>query len=307
MRSNPEFPRSALSKEIPPLNWPICLAVVTRDRASLFQRCLLPTLEPIAAEGFDVVVVDQSVTDDTARLVRSVTGVRYTRSGPGLSRGRNVAVAETEAPLIAFTDDDVTLPPRWLESMAGALTTSAEIGVVCGRAVDSRGMLMHGSAAGIYRWPTVPFGLGSGFNIAFRREALETAGPFDEALGAGARFRAGEDTDMLYRVMRSGWSVACVDDVTVVHDSWRRTRDELRVHYSYGVGAGAQTAKHVLMGDPMAKRIGRRALTQMIPSLLWMLATFRFRPIALQVCFASGMVHGYVQRRLEGPPSATRA
>ena len=286
-----------MSEDRPSANQRICLAVVTRDRAPLLQRCLLPALAPIAADGFDVLVVDQSAGDDTERLVASVAGLRYTRSGPGLSCGRNVAVAETTAPLIAFTDDDVTIPPRWLESLAASLEARPDVGAVCGRAVDSRGVLLQGTAAGIYRWPTVPFGLGSGFNIAFRREALMAAGPFDEELGAGARFRAGEDTDMLYRLLRAGWAVSCVDDVTVVHDSWRGVREELRVHYAYGLGAGAQTAKHVLSGDPMAGPIGRRALTCMAPSFVWQLLTLRLRSVALQVCFASGMVSGFVQRR----------
>jgi GT2 family glycosyltransferase len=290
-----------------PVTGRICLAVVTRDRAPLLERCLLPALGPIAAEGFDVLVVDQSADDATKRLVATVPGVRYTTSGPGLSCGRNVAVAETTAPLIAFTDDDVTVPSRWLESMAAALDAAPDIGVVCGRAIDSRGVLLQGTAAGLYRWPTVPFGLGSGFNIAFRREALAAAGAFDEDLGAGARFRAGEDTDMLYRLLRAGWAVSCVDHVTVVHDSWRTTREEFRVHYAYGLGAGAQTAKHVMAGDPMAASIGRQALTCMIPSFTWMLVTLRLRSVALQSCFASGMVRGYLLRRRDGPAAPRRA
>src|SRR5438132_2835991 len=205
----------------------IVLAVVTRDRAEQLARYLLPSLDNMLAAGHAVFVVDQSMDDSTERLVRDVAGIRYLRSEPGISRARNVAIRVTEAPLLAFTDDDVRLFEGWLDSITRLFEANPDAGAVCGRGVRSDGTLLPGVHAGTYRWPMNPFGLGHGFNIAFRRSLFDRVGLFDEELGGGAPYASGEDTDMVYRAMRAGWSVVCSDEITVVHHEWRFGSDEV--------------------------------------------------------------------------------
>jgi GT2 family glycosyltransferase len=277
----------------------IALAVVTRDRAELLARHLLPCLREVLDELVDVLVVDQSTGDGTARLVEGLRGVRYMRSDPGLSRGRNAAVNSTTAPLILFTDDDVTFPVGWPRAVAEMFEGVPDVGAVCGRATDAQGRLLPGRPQGIYRFPEIPFALGSGFNFAFRRAALEAVGPFDEQFGARARYRAAEDSDMLYRVLRAGWVVRCSDRITVVHHDWRGREDRLRGFHDYGFGAGAQTVKHARGGDRTAvslaaKEVGRhlvtivRSLLQLRPGVAWE-----------QVVWLRGLVAGVRSARKE--------
>ena len=274
------------------------LAVVTRDRHHLLARCLLDGLRHVAASGVAVVVVDQSRGDDTARLVADVPGLRYLRSGPGLSVGRNVAVEATATPLLAFTDDDVRISPGWLESITDVFAEVADAGAVCGRARTPQGDLLPGGVDGVYRWPADPFALGSGYNMAFRRQALDDAGPFDPELGAGGRFASSEDTDMLYRILRSGWAVVCRDDVTVVHDDWRSHRHELSLQFRYGVGTGAQTAKHLVAGDRHAGRLGGARLARQLRQIGGSLAGGHPRMAAKEAVFVGGMAVGFVLRSL---------
>jgi GT2 family glycosyltransferase len=279
----------------------ITLAVVTRDRADQLARYLLPSLGPTIAAGHAVYVIDQSADDSTERLVRNI-GVRYLRSEPGISRARNAAIRATEAPLLAFTDDDVTLFDAWLDTIAHLFQANPEAGVVCGRGVRADGSLLPGVLAGTYRWPKNPFGLGHGFNIAFRRAVFDDVGAFDEELGGGAPYASGEDTDMVYRAMRAGWAVLCSDEITVVHHEWRSRSDERRLHAGYGLGAGAQVARHVAAGDRVMLRlalleVGRhlvtaaRALVTLRPHLLW-----------LQVAFLRGLARGVMRSRRAQPP-----
>jgi GT2 family glycosyltransferase len=272
------------------------LAVVTRDRADILQRCLLPTLTAGVA-GHPVLIVDQSNDEQTAQLVDGLPGVTYLRSGPGLSVGRNAAVAATTTELIAFTDDDVSLPAGWLDKIVALFAQHPDAGAVCGRAtVTSTGMLAPGVDAAVVRWPANPFGLGSGFNMAFRRAALADAGTFDEELGAGARYRSAEDSDMLYRVMRSGWSIVCSDEITVVHDDWRGRREELALHFGYGLGAGAQTAGHVRAGDRIAGRLALREAGRHLVTAARAAAMLRLRVLPLQWAFLAGLATGYLRR-----------
>jgi hypothetical protein len=272
----------------------IALAVATRDRAELFERCILPELTRAASAGYEVVVVDQSEGPETRTLVEDVGGIRYLRSEPGLSRARNEAVRSTRAPLIAFTDDDVTLPSGWLPRIVELFAAAPDAGAVCGRAVTPDGRLLPGSRSGVYRWPAHPFRLGSGFNLSLRRDALEEVGAFDERLGAGGRFSSAEDTDMLYRLLKVGWSVVCSDDITVVHHDWRSRRAEVRLHYRYGCGAGAQTAKHVAAGDRAAARVALREAWLHVATVPRALLSGQLRTAWLQAPFLAGLARGFV-------------
>jgi GT2 family glycosyltransferase len=275
----------------------ITLAVVTRDRSDKLAQYLLASLEPTLAAGHAVFVVDQSVDDATERLVRAVDGVHYLRSKPGISRARNAAIRATESPLLAFTDDDVTLSNGWLDTIARLFEANPEAGVVCGRGVSSDGSLLPGALAGTYRWPKNPFGLGHGFNMAFRRTVFDDVGLFDEELGAGAPYASAEDTDMFYRAMRGGWAVVCSDEITVVHHEWRSSSDERRLHVGYGLGAGAQVGRHLAAGDRVMLRLalleaGRHVLTAARAAITLQPHLFR-----LQVAFLGGLARGIIRSR----------
>jgi GT2 family glycosyltransferase len=280
----------------------IALCVATRDRPELVERHLLPSLRRLPP-GTSAIVVDQSESRRTAEHLNGVPGVTYLQTAEvGLSRARNLAVRESTAPLLAFTDDDVSFEPLWLQLIVELFAASPEAGAVCGRAVSPSGERLLGGERppGVYRWPTSPFGLGAGLNMAFRREALNAAGPFDEELGAGARFPSAEDTDMLYRVMRAGWSVVCSDEPIVIHHKWRSRRDELRLHYAYGLGVGAQTAKHVAAGDREAARIGLRLQLHLPRTLLLLRPRYGLRHLLFSIGMAVGF--GRWRRAHRGRP-----
>ena len=277
---------------------PMALVIVTRDRVSVFERYLLPSLRHVTPSDVEVLVVDQSTGPETRELLHEVPWVRYSHSGPGLSHGRNVGIAATTAEIAVFTDDDVEFGPDWLPGIGG-LFDDPYVGAVCGRGVDSRGEPLPHRPPGIYRWPTDPFGLGHGFNMAFRRRALEDAGPFDERLGAGAGVPAAEDTDMLYRVMRNGWAVRCDDRITVRHHDWRTAAEQRSVHQAYGIGFAAQTLKHARSGDAAAVRI---ALSHLARHGKWIaISAVRRdrRALAHQRAWFRGVVRGIARR----PPS----
>lgn len=275
----------------------IALAVVTRNRPAMLERCALPSLRTAASAGIETVLVDQSGDDATERLVRDIDGLRYLRSDPPLSRGRNVAIEHTIAPLLAFTDDDVVAPPNWLEDVEHRLAALPDVGALCGRAREPGGRYLGHAAAGIYTWPRSAFGLGSGFNFILRRAALDAAGSFDELLGPGARFRGSDDVDMLYRILRAGWQVACSDDIDVVHDDWRRRREQPRLYFGYGIGAGAQSAKHLAEGDPVAGAVARQEVRRSLRAVARHAAEGRPGPAALRLAFLGGLAGGYVEYR----------
>ncbi len=284
----------------------ITLVVSTRDRATTLRQVLLPCLVAATQAGFRVILVDQSTDGQTKDLVAELPGLTYLRSEPGLSHGRNTAVAVVTTELLAFTDDDVAFPVTWLPTVVGLFDLHPGAGAVCGRARDATERMLPGHLAGTYDWPIHPFGMGSGFNMSFRAEALRAAGPFDPDLGAGSRYASGEDTDMLYRVSKAGWTIVCADGIEVVHCDGRRPRETLRLHHSYGRGAGAQTAGHVRRGDPTAAVIAVREIARHGVSFLRYAAARDAHRAMLQVTFVAGMARGFLSRLVRGPSAVGR-
>ena len=98
--------------------------------------------------------------------------------------------------------------------------------------------------------------------MAFRREALEAVGGFDDELGAGGTFRSGEDVDMFLRCMHNGWEGRYEPAATVVHEQWRDGLDSLKLRFGYGLGNGAYRVKAIRLGIPDAGRYFLRSLAR---------------------------------------------
>jgi cellulose synthase/poly-beta-1,6-N-acetylglucosamine synthase-like glycosyltransferase len=123
------------------------------------------------------------------------------RRGPAATRNRGWRAARYE--WVAFLDDDVLPPPDWLASLARDLRQPPEVGGVQGRlAVPVRERTdWAANTAGLERawWATA--------DMAYRREALERAGGFDERFPRAYR----EDADLAYRVTRLGYRLVLGD------------------------------------------------------------------------------------------------
>lgn len=239
----------------------ITVCIATRDRG----EAIASTLRSIAASthaDFDVVVVDQSETDETERAFDASVGddprFVYIRShSKGLSAARNVALKYVQGPLIGFTDDDCEVAPNWLRRIAVQFDAHPEVGLIFGEVRPAP----HDGEAGfvpdyrvqyhrVLRSPWLKWREhGIGANMACRLAVLRQVGPFDELLGAGAPFRSAEDDDMAYRVLRAGYSVLSTPDVCVTHTGFREWSAARALVRGAGTGLGATYMKHVRLGD----------------------------------------------------------
>jgi glycosyltransferase involved in cell wall biosynthesis len=111
----------------------ITVLIATYNRADLLAR----TLDTIALSqmdrSWDVVVVDNNSSDHTRQVVeRRVptypVPLRYVFEGrQGKSIALNTALRDISARVIAFTDDDVRVPPRWLHEISAPLFARTDI------------------------------------------------------------------------------------------------------------------------------------------------------------------------------------
>ncbi len=239
----------------------VTVCICTRNRG----HKIMATLQSLVAStytDYDVVIVDQSTSDETAQAVEDVTAgdqrFQYLRSATvGLSAARNVAIGQARGPIIAFTDDDCEVSPTWLTVLADVFQRHPEVGEVCGT-VQSAFYKAGSGYTPVFtvkaeeeirsRWQLWRAG-GIGANMAFRQEVFQAANVFDEILGAGGPLYSSEDLDMTYRVLRAGYSVLNTPDATVIHDGFR-SLDETRVLIRQAYfSLGAMYMKYVRRGD----------------------------------------------------------
>ncbi len=181
----------------------ITAIVPTHNRAKFLGRCLISlcqqTLDPAL---YEICVVNNASTDATAEVAAMVaahcpdrTFVIVEEPKLGLSRARNCGIAATTAPLIAFADDDATMPPEWLEKFVNRFEElGAGVGKIGGEIEPiwetprpdwiTEPMLAllsanagHGDTAKFCDYPITEC------NSCYRREALDAVGNFPENLG----------------------------------------------------------------------------------------------------------------------------
>ncbi|MEY2430631.1 MAG: hypothetical protein QOC92_356, partial [Acidimicrobiaceae bacterium] len=99
--------------------------------------------------------------------------------------------------------------------------------------------------------------LGHSANLAVRRWALETIGGFDEAMGAGGRFRSSPEYDLFDRLFAAGWTGRYEPDPRAWHDQWRSRKQLALLDYSYGTGTGARIAKLLHTDRRRARMVAR--------------------------------------------------
>jgi GT2 family glycosyltransferase len=224
------------------------IVICTRDRAALLERAI-DAAKAALRSGDELVVVDSASRDRRAvEAVAAAAGVRLLRSDvPGASRARNAGAAATSAPLLVFTDDDCRPQQGWVTALDRAFA-DPRTGLVTGRILPDRAggrvvSVLLDEQPRVIGASDDPATVGSGANMAFRREAFDAVGGFDEEFGPGARFRAAEDHELFWRVLRSAWVGRFAPDAVVIHAQWRGLRAFLGANASYGVGSGALAAK----------------------------------------------------------------
>lgn len=237
----------------------VSVIVCTRDRPDQLRVCLdaIAALNTAAAE---VIVVDNAPTSDATRELCEGRGVRYVREPvPGQSRARNRGISEAIGDVIAFTDDDCVVDPRWLDGLQREFAdplTMAVAGYIGPLELETTAQLWFERHGGFERHPerwvldpvlTAPLRgaaiAGAGANMIFRRSVFDHTGGFAEDLGPGTPARSGDDKYAFYRVLSAGYRI--------VHDParivWHRHRRELpelrRIMNDYGVSEFAYTSR----------------------------------------------------------------
>jgi GT2 family glycosyltransferase len=252
------------ANELPHASVVIC----TRDRPGELQRCLSSLPHQSVPPG-EVIVVDNASRDDRTREIALAAGAIYIREDrPGLDIARNRGFERASMPIVAYTDDDVVLHPRWLEQLIAAfdrpsigavtgLVLPAEMATEAQRHFETFWSFGRGyetlifSAADFARRKQDAFPaweIGAGASMAFRREVFERAGPFDERLDVGQAGCSG-DSEYWYRLLANGYDCR-YEPGSVAFHFHRRTMEGLasQIYYYMRGHAAALLVQHERTG-----------------------------------------------------------
>jgi len=242
-----------VSRELPSFD----LVVATVDRTDDLGT-LLDSLEAQQYDRLRVIVVDQN---EDERAVPFLEGrslrLQRIRARRGLSHARNAALAEVEADVVAFPDDDCVYPEGTLERVARRFAVDPELAGVTGRAEDDQGVSSPSwkPDAAVLTDDNL-WNRAISFTIFLRAEVVRQVGTFDERLGIGSAepWSSGEETDYLIRAIRRGARIEYDPTLVILHDV---REDDARVGARDGASVGYLLRKHAYPARVVARMFVR--------------------------------------------------
>ncbi|MFN7981756.1 MAG: glycosyltransferase family A protein [Vicinamibacterales bacterium] len=277
----------------------VSVLVATRNRADDLKKCVVSLLAS-SYQPFEVIVVDQSPTvtalpADPRLSVISSTSV-------GKTSALNIGLKRARGTVLAFTDDDCTVPPEWIARGVERLRAHADVGLIFGALTPAP----HDPAVSLipsFMPPAfeVHKGLaeaqvraGAGANMFARRALFDAVAGFDERLGPGAEFRSCEEFDLYYRTLASGFAVVRDPDNPVVHWGVRSTTDGSgeRLIRDYWFGEGAVLGKHARARHHQALKLTARTFGLELRWAIMSLARLRGTNLLRASSWAAGFIKG---------------
>lgn len=220
----------------------VSVVVPAYNAGGTLQSCLRALAsQDFPKDRFEVIVVDDGSSDNTASVARSEPVTLIERRNGGAAAARNTGWRKASGEWIAFTDADC-LPARpWLRMLVDAAEAAGAREQALGSAGKTVGFESKTAAARFcdmagsldaqlhLSHPTFPFAPSS--NLMYRRSALQAVDGFDE------RYTSYEACDLHWRITNSLKGAFVYEPRALVlhrhradwHSFWRQ-------QYSYGKG-----------------------------------------------------------------------
>jgi len=201
-------------------NLELSVVICTCNRADLLPDVINSLQDQtLENERFEILVVDNNSTDDTAKVIEQFSDVSnlvyFFEKIQGLSAARNRGVAESRGRYVAFLDDDAVADVNWCNKIVEAFRSvdppPSAVGGIIEPLFDkpppawfpaSFERRTWGEEAMFLKPPGARDGF-SGSNMAFSRDVLLDFGGFSGKLGmSGQSMRFGEETLLFRKIFR---------------------------------------------------------------------------------------------------------
>lgn len=215
------------------------LITATLGRVSEFER-LLQSLSAQTFKDFELIVVDQNdhfQLEEICNRFKNLN-IKYIHSDKkGLSLNRNIGLKYAVGEIVGFPDDDCYYDNNLLEKVVEKFENFPDYKLVVVEWKDTiTSNIMKGKTPNnkIRRNDLHKRCISFNFFIS-----QKTNMQFDENLGVGARFGAGEETDFLWNYFMNEDYGIFADDTFVWHPHKEMTEINTKRSYNYALGYGA--------------------------------------------------------------------
>lgn len=173
----------------------------------------------------------------------------------GLSYSRNLGIIYATGDIVAFTDDDAIIDPKWAEVVVNMFGND-DVGAATGDVIplwEYENMSwfpreLHWMISCSYvMTPNCKCEIERGFgtNMSFKKSLIDKIGMFNTCLGIkGKNWVGGEDTDMFLRVRDAGKKVLFDPDAKVLHKIYSHrvnTRNIIKRAFNGGISLAAMS------------------------------------------------------------------
>lgn len=185
----------------------ISIVIPAFNEEKTIGKCLDSFVHQTTKKKFEIIVVDNASTDNTAQIIKSykqklpIVYVYESLKGRGPARAAGFAKAKGE--IILSTDADTIVAPNWVETMAAYFADPNVIAVTGPSRIEDASVyvntlmtILMPQFMRIYRVLFGHYWL-SGFNFAIRRRIYWQVGGF-------SKINAPEDIDLSFRVRKVG-------------------------------------------------------------------------------------------------------
>jgi len=214
----------------------VSIVVPAYHCATTIGKAIQAILNQTFMGHIECIVVDDGSVDDTAKIIKSFSKVKYVyqhNAGPASARNKGAAMALGE--IIFFTDSDCVPHSDWVEKMASHFA-EPKVAVVSG----SYGIANPNSLLAqcihkeiIFRhqrlMPDYPKSFGS-YNFCLRKKVFEEIGGFNTSY----RYASGEDNDLSYKILKRGYKIYFERSALVDHHHTEHLGKYLKEQWRHG-------------------------------------------------------------------------
>jgi glucosyl-dolichyl phosphate glucuronosyltransferase len=240
------------------------IIICTYNNANLLDRTLIAIASQKISQNYNwnVVVVDNNCTDDTALVVEKhicaekISGLRrIVETKQGLIYARICGIRNTTSEWITFVDDDCLLSENWVEKAIEFASSHPGCGAFGGKVIldweiTPSPILLKNSMtfAAFEKGETAKQLYRNNFHIpgaglVIRRTALEKSSWLDKQFltgREGKKLTAGDDSEIVLRILNAGYELWYTPDCLLHHFiPEKRISEAYLINMIYGLGISA--------------------------------------------------------------------